>query len=120
MASLINSALLSSRRICNGHSMYTLFRTVVHYSFSRVSQMYLEVRSSSLLGLLGLPCGTISHLCYGEFVSHTLSHPRSLATAFAPNDKAFIIFMALKGVGAAAYTPAGNFPDHLLRIGISI
>ncbi|KAL0952985.1 hypothetical protein HGRIS_007196 [Hohenbuehelia grisea] len=31
----------------------------------------------------------------------------SIATAFAPNDKAFIIFIALKGLGAAANTPAG-------------
>ncbi|EGN92575.1 hypothetical protein SERLA73DRAFT_190930 [Serpula lacrymans var. lacrymans S7.3] len=30
----------------------------------------------------------------------------SIATAFAPNDTAFIIFMALKGMGAAANTPA--------------
>lgn len=32
---------------------------------------------------------------------------RSIATAFAPNDKAFIIFIALKGLGAAANTPSG-------------
>ncbi|KAF4568600.1 hypothetical protein EYR40_009994 [Pleurotus pulmonarius] len=31
----------------------------------------------------------------------------SIATAFAPNDKAFIIFIALKGLGAAANTPSG-------------
>lgn len=32
---------------------------------------------------------------------------RSIATAFAPNATTFIIFVALKGMGAAANTPAG-------------
>jgi MFS family permease len=49
------------------------------------------------------------------------SFTRSLAAAFAPTPSAFIIFVALQGLGAAANTPAGiglfvaNFPPGARR-----
>jgi MFS family permease len=40
-------------------------------------------------------------------ISDMFLRGRSIGAALAPNDKAFIIFVALKGLGAAANTPSG-------------
>ena len=53
-------------------------------------------------------------------INQTENH-RSIAAAFAPNKFAFITFVALMGIGAAANTPAclalitSNFPSNALR-----
>lgn len=67
------------------------------------------VASCSSSAPAGSPSGTHSSPRNSLPHLHLIPHltPRSIATAFAPNDTAFIIFVALLGLGAAANTPAG-------------